>query len=109
MHHRASSRLLLVLTAFAIPIAATSSRALSHPGKGEADGTPEKRAQASSQEPKNTVANRHAGGLLSFDVADAETGKPIPCKLTFVGVEGTPRPVFTHNDIGRPETPARPA
>ena len=26
-----------------------------------------------------------------------------PCKLTFIGVEGTPNPAFTHSDIGRPE------
>ena len=34
---------------------------------------------------------------------DADTDAPIPCKLTFVGLAGTPRPFFTHNDIGRPE------
>ena len=50
-----------------------------------------------------TPPNRHAGGLLAFDVRDAMTDAPIPCKLTFVGVEGTARPSFTHNDIGRPE------
>jgi hypothetical protein len=47
--------------------------------------------------------NRHAGGLLAWDVRDAATDAPIPCKLTFVGVEGTPRPLFTRTDIGRPE------
>ena len=49
------------------------------------------------------ASNRHSGGLLTYSVRDADTDKPIPCKLTFVGVEGTPRPAFTHNDIGRPE------
>jgi hypothetical protein len=46
---------------------------------------------------------RNAGGLLAYDVRDADTGAPIPCKLTFVGVDGTPSPAFTNNDIGRPE------
>jgi hypothetical protein len=36
-------------------------------------------------------------------VRDARTGQPIPCKLTFVGVDGTPTPAFTGADIGRPE------
>ena len=49
------------------------------------------------------VANRHSGGLVAYDVRDADTDEPIPCKLTFVGVDGTARPAFTHNDIGRPE------
>ena len=31
-------------------------------------------------------------GGLSFDVRDAKTGDPIPCKLTLVGVDGTPDP-----------------
>ncbi|HEX7499788.1 MAG TPA: CehA/McbA family metallohydrolase [Polyangia bacterium] len=48
-------------------------------------------------------ANRHSGGLVAFDVRDADTDARIPCKLTFVGLAGTPRPFFTHNDIGRPE------
>src|SRR5947209_3138912 len=40
---------------------------------------------------------------LSFDVRDAETGSPIPCKLTLVGVEGSATPALTRNDIGRQE------
>jgi hypothetical protein len=40
---------------------------------------------------------------LSWDVRDADSGEPIPCKLTLVGVSGTPRPQFTRNDIGRQE------
>src|SRR5450759_4020461 len=82
MHRSASTRVLLAVTAFALPIL---------------------RTQASNEDPPSAKPNRHAGGLLAFDVRDAETGQPIPCKLTFVGVEGTPRPAFTHNDIGRPE------
>jgi len=53
--------------------------------------------------PPTEKVNRHAGALLAWDVRDVDTGQPIPCKLTFVGVEGTPNPAFTHNDIGRPE------
>jgi hypothetical protein len=43
-------------------------------------------------------------GGLSFDVRDAKTGEPIPCKLTVIGVDGTPDPAFTRVDIGRPES-----
>ncbi len=46
---------------------------------------------------------RHYEGLVTWEVRDADTGAPIPCKLTFVGVEGTRDPEFTHNDIGKPE------
>src|SRR5208283_474494 len=46
---------------------------------------------------------RHYEGLMTWEVRDADTGAPIPCKLTFVGVEGTRDPEFTHNDIGKPE------
>jgi hypothetical protein len=42
-------------------------------------------------------------GELSFDVREAPSGGPIPCKLTLVGVEGTPSPQFTRVDVGRPE------
>ncbi|HEY4186087.1 MAG TPA: CehA/McbA family metallohydrolase [Polyangia bacterium] len=42
-------------------------------------------------------------GGLSFDVRDAKTGEPIPCKLTLVGVAGTKDPELTRVDIGRPE------
>ncbi len=44
-----------------------------------------------------------ADGPLAWDVRDADTGKSIPCKLTLVGVNGTPRPAFTRFDIGRQE------
>ena len=67
---------------------------------------PEAAAPAAHSQPAPAppaLANRHAGGLVAFDVRDADTDAPIPCKLTFVGVAGTPRPFFTHNDIGRPE------
>src|SRR6185437_4681084 len=40
---------------------------------------------------------------LAYDVRDAKTGQPIPCKLTFVGVDGTRDPEFTRVDIARQE------
>ncbi len=43
-------------------------------------------------------------GGLSFDIRDAKTGEPIPCKLTLVGVAGTPDPELTRVDIGRLES-----
>jgi hypothetical protein len=103
MHFPASARLFLIPTALALPIASASSRALSHPGEAAAGTILEKPTQSPEEERPKLPADRHHGGQLSFDVRDAETGKPIPCKLTFAGVEGTLRPVFTHNDIGRPE------
>jgi hypothetical protein len=42
-------------------------------------------------------------GELAFEVRDAATGDLIPCKLTFVGLAGTPTPAFTRIDIGRSE------
>jgi hypothetical protein len=42
-------------------------------------------------------------GGLSYEVVDDATSAPIPCKLTLVGVDGTPNPRFTRNDIGRQE------
>jgi hypothetical protein len=42
-------------------------------------------------------------GGLSYDVRDAKTGAPIPCKLTLVGVDGSRDPEFTRIDIGRQE------
>jgi hypothetical protein len=42
-------------------------------------------------------------GGLTYEVRDADTGQPIPCKLTLIGVDGTPDPRFTKNDIGRQE------
>ncbi len=42
-------------------------------------------------------------GGLSYDVRDARTGEPIPCKLTLVGVDGSRDPEFTRVDIGRQE------
>jgi hypothetical protein len=45
-------------------------------------------------------------GGLSFDVRDAATGEPIPCKLTLVGAGGSPDPEFTRVDIGREESGA---
>ena len=42
-------------------------------------------------------------GGLTYEVRDADTDALIPCKLTLVGVDGTPDPRFTKNDIGRQE------
>jgi hypothetical protein len=42
-------------------------------------------------------------GGLTFEVRDADSGAPIPCKLTLVGVDGTLNPRFTKNDIGKQE------
>ncbi len=42
-------------------------------------------------------------GGLTFEVRDADGGALIPCKLTLVGVDGTPSPRFTKNDIGKQE------
>ena len=44
-----------------------------------------------------------AEGGLTYEVKDGDSGQPIPCKLTLVGVDGTPDPRFTRNDIGRQE------
>src|SRR5206468_7619596 len=40
---------------------------------------------------------------VGYDVRDAQTGRPIPCKLTFIGVDGTRDPEFTRVDIARQE------
>ena len=103
MHFRFSLRVFLILAALALPFALAGSLALSHPSENTAGNVLEKPTQTPEAERLKIPADRHSGGLLSFDVSDAATGLPIPCKLTFVGVEGTPRPIFTHNDIGRPE------
>ncbi|MGZ3427672.1 MAG: CehA/McbA family metallohydrolase [Polyangia bacterium] len=42
-------------------------------------------------------------GGLTYEVRDADTNALIPCKLTLLGVDGTPDPRFTRNDIGRQE------
>ncbi|HEX8952310.1 MAG TPA: CehA/McbA family metallohydrolase, partial [Polyangia bacterium] len=42
-------------------------------------------------------------GGLTFETRDGDTNALIPCKLTLVGVDGTPDPRFTRNDIGRQE------
>jgi hypothetical protein len=62
-------------------------------------------SSAGARPPAADAAPGHlpAEGELSFDVREAASGGPIPCKLTLVGVEGTPSPQFTHVDIGRPE------
>jgi hypothetical protein len=42
-------------------------------------------------------------GPLRYEVRDAESGNLMPCKLTLRGVQGTPDPRLTRNDIGRQE------
>ena len=42
-------------------------------------------------------------GGLTYEARDGDTDALIPCKLTLVGVDGTPDPRFTRNDIGRQE------
>ena len=58
-------------------------------------------ATAPKQQPIRLMLKPEGG--LSFDVRDTRTGDPMPCKLTLVGVEGTPDPEFTRIDIGRQE------
>jgi hypothetical protein len=53
--------------------------------------------------PSAPTGGRGPEGELAFEVRDAHTGDLIPCKLTFVGVAGTPTPSFTRIDIGRSE------
>ncbi|HEV8320818.1 MAG TPA: CehA/McbA family metallohydrolase [Myxococcota bacterium] len=45
-------------------------------------------------------------GLLRYSVRDADTGTPIPCKLTLVPAPGTPPLRMGRPDIGRAEGPA---
>src|SRR5262249_56470311 len=62
-------------------------------------------SSAGARGPAADVAPVHLPpeGELSFDVREAPSGGPIPCKLTLGGVEGTPSPQFTRVDVGRPE------
>jgi hypothetical protein len=48
---------------------------------------------------------RHATGTLAISVKDP-TGAPIPARLTFQPVDGTPKVFFTTTDIGREEVGA---
>lgn len=43
---------------------------------------------------------------LAFEVLDQATGKPIPAKLTLLGVDGSPTPALTRTDVGRQELDA---
>lgn len=43
---------------------------------------------------------------LRYVVRDADRRVPIPAKLTLIGVEGTPDPAFSNNDLGRQEAGA---
>lgn len=58
---------------------------------------------AGAPPPAVTPVRLEPEGGLSFDVRDARTGEPIPCKLTLVGVSGTKDPELTRVDIGKPE------
>lgn len=60
-------------------------------------------AGARAAAPATAPAHLGPEGELAFDVREAPSGGPIPCKLTLVGVEGTPTPLFTRVDVGRPE------
>jgi hypothetical protein len=89
----------------AVSVGLLSRQAQSH-GAASTDPVAERRVVGPEQPaagPHAGQANRREEGLLVYDVRDAASGQPIPCKLTFVGVDGTPKPAFTHNDIGRPE------
>ncbi|HXT98240.1 MAG TPA: CehA/McbA family metallohydrolase [Polyangia bacterium] len=58
---------------------------------------------ATAGAPAPPVPKLVAEAGLAYDVRDAKTGQPIPCKLTFVGVDGTRDPEFTRVDIARQE------
>jgi hypothetical protein len=45
-------------------------------------------AGAPTAMPRQNV-DRHAGRLVAWDVRDGDTGKPIPCKLTFIPCSST--------------------
>ncbi|HEY7373709.1 MAG TPA: CehA/McbA family metallohydrolase [Polyangia bacterium] len=62
-------------------------------------------AGAGARAPGAEAAPPHLApeGELTFDVREAPSGGPIPCKLTLIGAEGTPTPQLTRVDIGRPE------
>jgi hypothetical protein len=45
-------------------------------------------------------------GVLAWETRDAKTSELIPCKLTLVGVDGTPDAHFTKVDVGREESDA---
>jgi hypothetical protein len=86
---------------FLLPVAA--SLAISAQAESHEDLSPTADQPAPTENRHGERNGRHAGAVVAWDVRDANTGAPIPCKLTFIGVDGTPNPAFTHNDIGRPE------
>src|SRR4051812_25810302 len=51
----------------------------------------------------NVPGGRRPEGEVAFEGRDAATGNFIPCKLTFLGIGGTPTPSFTRGKIARPE------
>jgi hypothetical protein len=88
---RSAKRPLLLATASLLAAAGAARFALPRPS-----------AAAKSVASAFPVVTPESG--LSFDVRDAKTGEPIPCKLTLVGVDGTPDPEMTKVDIGREES-----
>jgi hypothetical protein len=64
------------------------------------------RLSSAARPPVPALPQVRPEGGLSFDVRDAKTGELIPCKLTLVGVEGSPDPELTRVDIGREESGA---
>src|SRR5215831_17192463 len=91
----ARARNALVVTALAVTASALLARRAAVSSAARPPNPP-----AAPAPPANQL---RAEGGLSFDVRDAQTGEPIPCKLTLVGVDGTPDPELTRVDIGRQE------
>ena len=51
----------------------------------------------------------HESGILSYEVRDAQTQKPIPAKLTLIGIRGTADPALSPGMWGvRKAMPSRP-
>ncbi|HVZ87387.1 MAG TPA: CehA/McbA family metallohydrolase [Polyangia bacterium] len=80
---RSRTRLLLIVLGYALGVSAVVA------------------ATAGAPAPPAPKLVAEAG--VAYDVRDAKTGQPIPCKLTFVGVDGTRDPAFTRVDIARQE------
>lgn len=62
-------------------------------------GSPDASAGAMASTPLPADGATIPGGTLAFEVLDRATTQPIPCKLTFVGVGGTPRPRFADGEV----------
>ncbi|MDB4983688.1 MAG: hypothetical protein JWM82_4440, partial [Myxococcales bacterium] len=63
-------------------------------------------AAAARPAPVNPALALPPVGALGWDVRDAKTDELIPCKLTLIGVDGTPDPALTKIDVGREESDA---